>query len=163
AIRARTRLAPTVALTLGSGLGGVVDAVGEATVFKTSELPHWPRSTRPGHAGRLALGTWCRVPAAALSGRSHFSERYALDQVTCAGRELPRLAARTRCFTNAVGASRTAPRPAGVVLAAGHLNFIGKRGLLTREEVEERGDGRRVAEPYPLGLRAALLAAAKQA
>ena len=50
AIRARTPLVPRVALTLGSGLGGVVDAVEDATMFATRELPHWPRSTVPGHA-----------------------------------------------------------------------------------------------------------------
>ena len=71
AIRERTSLAPRVGLTLGSGLGGVVDAIGDATVFATRELPHWPPSTVPGHAGRLALGTWRGVPVAALSGRSH--------------------------------------------------------------------------------------------
>ena len=40
AIRARTSLVPGVALTLGSGLGGVVDAVEGATIFPTRELPH---------------------------------------------------------------------------------------------------------------------------
>jgi purine-nucleoside phosphorylase len=49
------------------------------------------------------------------------------------------------------------------VLATGHLNFIGKRGLLTPEELRERDGARRVAEPYSPRLRTALLAAAKQA
>src|SRR5262249_55402525 len=103
AIRARTPLAPRVALTLGSGLGGVVDAVENATVFATHELPHWPRSTVPGHAGRLALGTWRGVPVAALSGRSHRYEGYPLDRVTFAVRVLAALGARVQIFTNAVG------------------------------------------------------------
>jgi len=50
-----------------------------------------------------------------------------------------------------------------VVLATGHLNFIGKRGLLTPDELRERDGARRVAEPYSPRLRAALLAAAKAA
>ena len=50
-----------------------------------------------------------------------------------------------------------------MVLATGHLNFIGKRGLLTGDELRERGGSRRVAEPYSQRLRAALLAAASAA
>ena len=163
AIRARTALVPRVALTLGSGLGGVVDAVEQATVFATRELPHWPISTVPGHAGRLALGTWCGVPVAALSGRSHRYEGYPLVKVTFAVRVLAALGARVHIFTNAVGAIREDLNPADVVLATGHLNFIGKRGLLTADELRERDGARRVAEPYSPRLRAALLAAAKQA
>jgi len=106
AIRARTALVPRVALTLGSGLGGVVDAVEQATVFSTRELPHWPRSTVPGHAGRLAIGTWCGVPIAALSGRSHRYEGYSLDTITLAVRVMAALGARVHLFTNAVGAIR---------------------------------------------------------
>jgi len=163
AIRARTPLVPKVALTLGSGLGGVVDAVEQATVFPTSELPHWPRSTVPGHAGRLALGTWRGVPVAALSGRSHRYEGYPLDQITLAVRVMHALGARIHIFTNAVGAIRDGLRPADVVLATGHLNFIGKRGLLTPDELRERDGARRVAEPYTPRLRAALLASAEKA
>ena len=163
AIRARTPLVPKVALTLGSGLGGVVDAVEQATVFPTRELPHWPVSTVPGHAGRLALGHWRGVPVAALSGRSHRYEGYPLDQITFSVRVLAALGARVHIFTNAVGAIRADLRPADVVLATGHLNFIGKRGLLTPDELRERDGARRVAEPYSPRLRAALLAAAKAA
>jgi len=163
AIRARTALVPRVALTLGSGLGGVVDAVEQATLFPTRELPHWPRSTVPGHAGRLAIGTWCGVPIAALSGRSHRYEGYSLDEITLAVRVMAALGARVHLFTNAVGAIREDLRPADVLLATGHLNFIGKRGLLAPDELRERDGARRVAEPYSLRLRAALGAAAKQA
>ena len=150
-------------LTLGSGLGAVVDAVGDAVVFPTSELPHWPRSTVPGHAGRLAIGTWRGVPVAALSGRSHRYEGYTLDRVTFAVRVFAALGARVQIFTNAVGGIHPDLAPAEVMLATGHLNFIGKRGLLAPGELRERGNARRVADPYSPRLRAALLAAAAEA
>ena len=162
-IRTRTPLVPRVGLTLGSGLGGVVDAIPEATVFSTRDLPEWPPSTVAGHAGRLALGTWCGVPVVALSGRSHRYEGYTLDRVTFAVRVMRALGARTLLFTNAVGAIHPELRPADVMLATGHLNWIGKRGLFTREELAERYLGRRVADPYSPRLRAALLAAAAEA
>ncbi len=162
-IRRRTSVVPRVGLTLGSGLGGVVDAIPGAQVFATRELPNWPPSTVPGHAGRLALGAWCGVPVAALSGRSHRYEGYTLDRVTFAVRVMHALGARTMIFTNAVGAIHPELRPGDIMLATGHLNFIGKRGLLTREELRERRAGHRVADPYSPRLREALLAAAAEA
>ncbi|HEY6193939.1 MAG TPA: purine-nucleoside phosphorylase [Candidatus Eisenbacteria bacterium] len=160
AIRERSPLAPRVGLTLGSGLGGVVDAIPGAEVFATRELPHWPASTVHGHAGRLALGTWRGVAVAALSGRSHRYEGYTLDRVTFAVRVMRALGCRTLIFTNAVGAIHPELRPADVMLATGHINGIGKRGLFTPEELRERRAGRRVDDYYSPRLRAALLAAA---
>jgi purine-nucleoside phosphorylase len=163
AIRARAALVPRVGLTLGSGLGGVVDAIPGAEVFATRELPHWPVSTVHGHSGRLALGTWAGVPVVVLAGRSHRYEGYPLDRVTFAVRVMRALGARTLVFTNAVGAIHPELRPGDLMLATGHLNFIGKRGLFTREELAERRAGRAVADPYAPRLRAALLAAAAEA
>jgi purine-nucleoside phosphorylase len=73
------------------------------------------------------------------------------------------LGARTLIFTNAVGAIRPDLLPADVMLATGHLNFIGKRGLFTPAELRERSAGRKVGDPYSPRLRAALLAAALEA
>jgi purine-nucleoside phosphorylase len=161
AVRARTDLVPRVGITLGSGLGGVVDALEDATVFPTAELPHWPRSTVPGHAGRLALGHWEGVTVAALSGRSHRYEGYSLDRVTFAVRVMRALGAGTLLFTNAVGAMNPEFRPGDLMLAVDHINFIGKRGLFSREELSERRGGRPVAGCYSPRLGQALLEAAR--
>ena len=163
AIRTRTAFVPRVGITLGSGLGGVVDAIPGAEVFATRELPHWPASTVQGHAGRLALGTWVGVPVAALSGRSHRYEGYTMDRVTFAVRVMHALGCRTMLFTNAVGAIAPELRPADVMLATGHINQIGKRGLFTRDELVARQAGRAVADPYTPRLREALQRAALEA
>lgn len=163
AIRARSPLVPRVGITLGSGLGGVVDAIPGAELFATRELPHWPASTVHGHAGRLAVGTWCGVPVAALSGRSHRYEGYTMDRVTFAVRVMHALGCRTMVFTNAVGAIHPDLRPADVVLATGHINQIGKRGLFTSDELAARRAGRAVADPYTPRLREALQRSALEA
>lgn len=167
AVRARTGLAPRVGLTLGSGLGGVVDALDDAVVLPTADLPHWPRSTVPGHAGKLALGHWQGVPLAALAGRSHRYEGYPLDRVTFAVRVLHALGARTLLFTNAVGATNPEFGPGDLVLAEDHVNFIGKRGLLTPGELREHGgtraSGYGAGGPYSPRLRDELLGAAARA
>lgn len=163
AIRARTGRVPRVALTLGSGLGGAVAAIESAEVFPTSELPHWPRSTVQGHAGKVVVGTWKGVQVVALAGRSHRYEGYSLDRVTFGVRVMRRLGAGLMVFTNAVGAIHPELRPADLMLAVDHLNFIGKRNLFTPGELRDRRQGRRVATPYSPRLREALLAAAQRA
>jgi purine-nucleoside phosphorylase len=163
AIRARSNLVPEVGFTLGSGLGGVVDALDDATVFATADLPHWPLSTVKGHAGRLALGHWQDVPVTALSGRSHRYEGYSIDRVTFAVRVMLALGARTMVFTNAVGATNPEYRPGDLMVAVDGINFIGKRGLLTPAERVERRAGRRIGTAYSPRLRAAILAAAARA
>lgn len=162
-IRERTDLEPRVALTLGSGLGGVVDALEHPIVFPTTSLPHWPPSTVAGHAGRLALGHWQGVPVVVLAGRSHFYEGYPLDRVTFGVRVMHALGARTMIFTNAVGGIHPGFAPGDLMVAVDHINAIGRRGLFTPGELTERRAGRRVADCYPLALREALVDAATRA
>jgi len=162
-IRARSSLVPRLALTLGSGLGGVIDAIEGAVVLPTAEIPHWPPSTVVGHSGRLALGTWRGVPVVALAGRSHRYEGYTLDRVTFGQRVMVALGATTTILTNAVGAIHPELRPSDLVLATGHINWIGKRGLFTPAELVERRAGRRLASPCDESLGEALARAALRA
>ncbi|NOT34054.1 MAG: purine-nucleoside phosphorylase [Candidatus Eisenbacteria bacterium] len=159
AIRARSPRVPSVGLTLGSGLGGVLDSIEDATLFETRDLPHWPASTVSGHRGRLVLGLWEGVPVVALAGRSHRYEGYSLDRVTFAVRVMMALGARTMIFTNAVGAMNPRFEPADVMVATDHINGIGRRGLFEPHELAERRMGRRVASYYDPELREALVSA----
>ena len=162
-VREWTPLPVAVGITLGSGLGGAIDVIEDAVVFPTTDLPHWPRSTVVGHAGRLAIGRWRGVAVAALSGRSHYYEGYSLDRVTFAVRVMRALGARVMVFTNAVGAIHPELRPGDLVVASDHLNGIGKRGLLAPAELTPRRAGRPYASPYSARLRGALEAAAIEA
>ena len=53
--RAKTRT-PRVAVILGSGLGGVADAVEDPVEIPYSEIPHFAVSTVEGHDGKLIIG-----------------------------------------------------------------------------------------------------------
>ena len=74
AVRARTDLRPRVGLVLGSGLGGLADALDLEVAIPFGELPGWPPATAPGHAGRLLFGRLSGVPAVVQQGRFHLYE-----------------------------------------------------------------------------------------
>src|SRR5438552_6409657 len=69
-IRARAQPhAPRLAIVLGSGLGGIADAIAAPVALPYAELPGFPRSAVAGHENRLVLGTLGGLPVACLQGR----------------------------------------------------------------------------------------------
>src|SRR5207249_12249109 len=57
AISAKTKRRPKIAVILGSGLGGLAKDVQDATRISYADIPGFRRSTAPGHAGELVVGT----------------------------------------------------------------------------------------------------------
>jgi len=163
AVHERSPSPPRIAITLGSGLGGLAETLEGAVPIPTADIPHWPRSTVAGHAGRLVLGRWKDVSLVMLAGRSHRYEGYGLDRVTFGVRVMHALGARTMIFTSAVGAVNPEFVPGDLVLATDHINWIGKRGLFGPGELVERRAGRRVAACYDPELAEALRGAAESA
>ena len=129
AIRRRTDFEPRVALILGSGLGGVAEEVDAAAVLATAELPHWPRTTVEGHAGRLIFGSLQGQKVVILQGRVHFYEGYTMAQVTLPIRVMQRLGVEILIVTNAAGAVNPDFVPGDLMLITDHINFVGMAGF----------------------------------
>ncbi|KAG1651483.1 Thymidine phosphorylase [Nymphon striatum] len=68
-------LAPRTAMVLGSGLGGIVDAIENPIRFSYADLEGFPQSGVTGHAGELVAGTLNGKAMILLSGRSHYYEQ----------------------------------------------------------------------------------------
>ena len=82
---------PKTAVVLGSGLGKAADninGIDGAQAIDTRDIPHWPQSTAPGHAGQIVLGKVEGRPVALLKGRVHYYEGYAMKKVTFSTRVL---------------------------------------------------------------------------
>ena len=94
---------PRAGLILGTGLGGLARRIDVEAEIPYSEIPHFPRSTAPGHAGRLILGLLENVPVMAMEGRFHYYEGYSLQKVTFPVRVMRALGAETLILTSAVG------------------------------------------------------------
>lgn len=128
-IRPRLAIQPRVGLILGTGLGGVVDALQETVLLPYSEIPGWPVSTVQGHAGRLVIGRLEGQPVFVMQGRAHYYEGYSMQQVTLPVRVMKRLGIEILIATNAAGAIHPDFMPGDVMLITDNLNLAGMAGL----------------------------------
>jgi purine-nucleoside phosphorylase len=129
AIFARTLLRPKIAVVLGTGLGGFADRLTETVATPYAEIPHFPRTTVEGHAGRLVTGCFAGIPLAVMQGRVHGYEGYTPEQVIFPIRVLRRMGVRRLVVTNAAGGIRDDYTVGQLVLIRDHINFTGRNPL----------------------------------
>jgi purine-nucleoside phosphorylase len=115
--------APRVAVILGSGLGGFVDRMADVAAVPYADIPSFPVSTVPGHAGRLALGEIGGVPVVAMQGRFHFYEGYTPQQVVFPVRVMRLLGAQVLVVTAAAGGLNPAMAAGSVMLLNDHIGL----------------------------------------
>ncbi len=127
-------LRPQIAIVLGSGLGAVAEAVGNAVVVPFAEVPHFPKSTVEGHSGRIVAGSLGGVDVVVLQGRVHFYEGYTPQQVTFPARVLGALGVRALVLTNAAGGIAEGYRIGQLVALADHINLMGFNPLVGPNE-----------------------------
>src|SRR5688500_5918796 len=77
AVRKRWRGIPKAGVILGSGLGELANEIDADAAIKYCDLPHFPRTTAIGHAGRLVSGALAGKPVIAFQGRFHLYEGHA--------------------------------------------------------------------------------------
>ncbi|MGA2762713.1 MAG: purine-nucleoside phosphorylase [Spirochaetia bacterium] len=124
---------PEVALVLGSGLGGLAEELEGAVAIPYGDIPHFPVSTAPGHAGRLVAGRLSGRSVVAMQGRFHFYEGYQASELSFAPRVLRRLGARVLVLTNAAGGVNLSFSPGDFMLLSDHLNLTGQNPLIGGE------------------------------
>lgn len=129
-IRSKTKLRPRIALVLGSGLGAFADGLESATRIAYERIPHFPRSTTVGHAGRLVIGKVGDVAVAAMQGRVHFYEGYSLADVIFPMRVFGRLGIRAAILTNAAGGINLGFKQGTLMVMRDHINLQGSNPLI---------------------------------
>lgn len=121
---------PTVALVLGSGLGGYADTLDDKQVIPYGEIPGFPRSTVSGHSGELVIGTVGGMVVAAMKGRVHLYEGHDAGRVVFPLRVLRARGASHLVITNAAGGINASYRPGDLVVLSDHLNLTGRNPLI---------------------------------
>jgi len=129
-IHKQIRVEPQIALVLGSGLGAFADELQDACVIPYSEIPHFPRSSAIGHAGKLVVGKVSDVPVAVMAGRVHYYEGYSMQRVTFPMRVFSRLGIQAALLTNAAGGINLQLQQGCLVVMRDHINLQGSNPLI---------------------------------
>lgn len=145
---------PALAIVLGSGLGLLADELADPVSISYSEIPHFPVSTVPGHAGRLMMGTFQGVPVAMMSGRVHLYEGYSAGQVVFPIRLLGMLGVESLIVTNAAGGVNPRFSTGALMLITDHINLTGHNPLVGTNDARFGTRFPDMTEAYPPELRA---------
>ena len=144
---------PEIGLVLGSALGPFAEQIENPVVIPYEEIPHFLRSTAPGHAGKLILGTVSGKTVVCMSGRFHSYEGYDFPQLAMPVRVMKLLGIRTLILTNAAGGVNESYRPGDVMLISDQIMFSGLSPM-RGENVKEFGSRFfDVTQMYPASLR----------
>ena len=131
AVRSRCgELKPTIGAVLGSGLGQYADGLADAVRIPYGEIPHFPISSVPGHAGRLVVGRQGQATVAVMQGRVHFYEGYEIERVVFPMRVLAALGIKAALVTNAAGGVNAQFQPGDLMLIVDHINLSGQNPLI---------------------------------
>jgi purine-nucleoside phosphorylase len=133
-ILSKTKLRPRIGLVLGSGLGAFANELANATRIDYKKIPHFPRSTAIGHAGRMVIGKVGEVPVAAMQGRVHFYEGYTQGEVIFPIRVMARMGIRAALITNAAGGINREFNQGCLVVIKDHINLQGTNPLIGPNE-----------------------------
>lgn len=123
-----TKHRPQVAVICGSGLGGLTDKLTQTQIFDYSEIPNFPQSTVPGHAGRLVFGVLNGRACVMMQGRFHMYEGYPVWKVTFPVRVFHLLGVDTLVVTNAAGGLNPKFEVGDIMLIRDHINLPGLCG-----------------------------------
>ncbi len=136
-IREKTDFDPTVALTLGSGLGNFASKIETVCEIPYKDLPGFPVSTAPGHDGRFIMGYLEDVPVICMKGRIHVYEGYPIDKVVLPTRVMHALGAEVLFLTNAAGGIKPSYQAGTLALVTDHISQFVPNPLIGPNDEEE--------------------------
>lgn len=121
--------APESLVILGTGLGGLSSRFDELVELPYEDIPHFPVSTAPGHAGQMVLGRRNGRQALLMEGRFHCYEGYSMEEVAHPIRVARALGANRLVLTSAVGGLDARQALGDIVVVDDHINMMGESPL----------------------------------
>ncbi|XP_071973074.1 purine nucleoside phosphorylase-like isoform X2 [Engystomops pustulosus] len=140
-ILAHTDQRPRIAVICGSGLGTLAETLENKTVIPYEDIPHFPSSTVPGHAGRLVFGLLNGKQCVCMQGRFHIYEGYSMSTVAFPVRVFSLLGVDTLIVTNAAGGINSNYSVGDIMFIKDHINMPGFCGQNPLRGPNEDGFG----------------------
>lgn len=129
-LRERLARAPEVLVVLGSGLGGLADAVENGVSIPFEDIPGFPASGVAGHPGRYVAGSLEGRAVLVQAGRFHLYEGHAPELVAMPVRVAADLGVETVILSNASGGVNPRLVPGALMVIEDHLNLMGRNPLV---------------------------------
>lgn len=123
-LRQRGITNPVAGIVLGTGLGAMVEKIGNPVSIPYTEIPNFPEATVEFHKGNLIYGTVGNVPVLAMQGRFHYYEGYEMQQVTFPIRVMKELGAQYLFLSNAAGGLNLEYKKGDIILIEDHINML---------------------------------------
>jgi purine-nucleoside phosphorylase len=133
-LKKATSLRPALAMILGSGFQHALTHFDSSREIAYAQIPGFPTVGVTGHAGKMVIGCFGKVPVLVLKGRAHYYEGHEMERLTFPIRVLAEFGIRTILLTNAAGAVNRSYRPGDFMALTDHINLMGVnplRGLLS--------------------------------
>ena len=130
AIRKKSQSKPTVAIILGTGLGGLAKEIEITCEIPYSQLPFFPLSTVEAHDGILILGVLSGIEVVAFQGRFHRYEGYDMHQVAYPVRIAKELGCTKLIISNAAGGISSRLSAGDLVAIDDHINLQSENPLM---------------------------------
>jgi purine-nucleoside phosphorylase len=121
---------PTVAIILGSGLGGLAKAIDNAVRIRFADIPGFPEATVVGHEGAVIVGSLGGREVVALSGRFHMYEGHSAALAAFPVRVFHALGVRELFVSNAAGGISLELAVGDLMMISDHLNLMGTNPLV---------------------------------
>lgn len=121
---------PDLVLVLGSGMGSIADGLEHAKAISYQDIPGFPVSTVPGHAGRLLVGSMSGKRVLIMQGRFHYYEGYSMHEITIPMRVFGLWGIRKLLVSNAAGGLNPGQSIGDVMWISDHINAMGDHPLI---------------------------------
>jgi len=131
-IQGRINRKPLVGMITGTGLDSVTCSMDTEQEIPYEEIPNFPQSTVPGHAGMLLSGTIGEKNIIAMNGRFHIYEGYTVAEVTFPVRIMALLGVKYLFISSAAGGLNPRFKPGELMLVLDHINLTGNNPLIGR-------------------------------
>lgn len=161
-VKSKIKTLPKIGIVLGSGLGIYIDQIQNKTVIPYETIPHFKRTSVEGHSGALIVGEVNGVAVAALQGRLHSYEGYAMEDIVLPVRTIAALGLEYLFLTNASGGINTEFHPGDLVTITDHINLSGRNPLVGPNISELGPRFPDMGNAYDKGLREVLHEVAKR-
>jgi purine-nucleoside phosphorylase len=123
-IMSKTRAVPSVAVILGSGLGGYHEKLEEKIEIPYEQIPDFPDATAIGHKSRLVFGKLKDKHVIMMCGRFHYYEGYSMEQCAFPVQVFKQMGVKTLIVTNASGCINNDFEVGDLMLIKDHIKLI---------------------------------------